>query len=68
MHREIIATVSKSYTGVLQSFIPYLALIEKMGIYRAPVAEFSPESVASKSYQNLWDKVQKNILSQSKLH
>jgi nitrogenase subunit NifH len=63
MHREIIAAVSKSYNGVLQSFIPYLALIEKMGIYRAPVAEFSPESVASRSYQNLWDKVQDTILS-----
>jgi nitrogenase subunit NifH len=68
MHRDIIATVSKAYSGVLQSFIPYLALIEKMGIYRAPVAEFSPESVAARSYQNLWDKVQKTVLSQSKRH
>ena len=66
MHRDIIASVSKAYSGVLQSFVPYLALIEKMGIYRAPVAEFSPESVASRSYQNLWDKVQKNVLSQSR--
>jgi len=66
MHRDIIATVSKAYSGVLQSFIPYLALIEKMGIYRAPVAEFSPASVASRSYQNLWDKVQKNVLSKPK--
>lgn len=63
MHREIIATVSKAYNGVLQSFIPYLAQIEKMGIYRSPVAVFSPESVASRSYQNLWDKVQNSILS-----
>ncbi len=63
MHREIIARVSKAHTGVLQSFIPYLAQIEKMGINRAPVAEFSPESVASRSYQNLWHKVQDSILS-----
>ena len=63
MHRDIIATVSITQNGVLQSFIPYLALIEKMGIYRAPVAEFAPGSVASKSYQNLWDKIQENILS-----
>ncbi len=62
MHRETIATVSKAYNGVLQSFIPYLAQIEKMGIYRAPVAVFSPASVASRSYQNLWDKVQNTIL------
>ena len=63
MHREIIATMSKAYNGVLHAFIPYLAQIEKMGIYRAPVAEFSPGSVASKSYQNLWDKIQDTILS-----
>jgi cellulose biosynthesis protein BcsQ len=63
MHREIITTVSKTHNGVLQSFIPYLALIEKMGIYRAPVAEFSPGSVASRSYQNLWNKVRDTILS-----
>jgi cellulose biosynthesis protein BcsQ len=63
MHREIIARVSKAYSGVLQSFIPYLAQIEKMGVYRAPVAEFSPDSVASRSYQNLWHKVQDSILS-----
>ena len=58
MHREIMATVSKAYNGVLPSFIPYLAEIEKMGIHRAPVGEFSPKSVASKSYQILWDKLQ----------
>ena len=68
MHRDIIATVSTAYSGVLQSFIPYLAQIEKMGIYRAPVAEFSPASVASRTYRNLWDKVQKNVLAQGKRH
>ena len=63
MHKELMAAVAGEYNGVLQSFIPYLAQIEKMGIYREPVAVFSPQSVASKSYQNLWNKVQKNILS-----
>jgi cellulose biosynthesis protein BcsQ len=63
MHRELMLSVSKDYKSVLQSFVPYLAQIEKMGIYRAPVSVFAPRSVASKSYQNLWDKVQNNILS-----
>jgi cellulose biosynthesis protein BcsQ len=63
MHRELMATVSTAFNGVLHSFIPYLAQIEKMGIFREPVAVSSPESVASKSYQNLWSKVQKNIIS-----
>ena len=62
MHKELMAAVAGEFNGVLQSFIPYLAQIEKMGIHREPVAVFSPGSVASESYQNLWDKVQKNIL------
>ena len=63
MHKELMAAVAGEFNGVLQSFIPYLAQIEKMGIYREPVAVFAPSSVASKSYQNLWHKVQETIRS-----
>ena len=63
MHKELMAAVAGEFNGVLQSFIPYLAQIEKMGIHRAPVAVFAPRSVASKSYQNLWHKVQETMLS-----
>ena len=63
MHLELMASVSAAFNGVLKSFIPYLAQIEKMGIYREPVAVSAPESVAAKSYQNLWSKIQKSILS-----
>ena len=63
MHRELMLNVSKGFRSVLPSFVPYLAQIEKMGIHRAPVPVFAPKSVASKSYQNLWDKVEHNILS-----
>jgi len=62
MHKELMVATSKSFNHVLKSFIPYLAQIEKMGIYREPVPVFSPKSIASKAYENLWDKVQKNIL------
>jgi len=63
MHKELMITVAKMFDGVLQSFIPNLAQIERMGIHREPVTAFAPSSVASKSYQNLWDKVQETILS-----
>ncbi len=62
MHKELMITVAKTFDGVLQSCIPYLAQIEKMGIHREPVAVSSPRSVAAKAYQNLWDKVQETIL------
>ena len=63
MHRELMLSVSRGFKGVLQSFVPYLAQVEKMGIHRAPVSAFAPKSVASKSYQNLWDKVESTIFA-----
>jgi len=63
MHRELMDAVSKEFKGVLQSLIPYLAQIERMGIEREPVTAFSPGSAASKSYQNLWTKIQETVLS-----
>jgi len=61
MHKELMAAMAGEFTGILQSPIPYLAQIEKMGIYREPVAVFAPRSVASKAYENLWFKIQETI-------
>lgn len=61
MHHDLIATVSHEFNGVLQSPIPYLAEIERMGIQRKPVGVFAPGSVASKAYQKLWDEIQVEI-------
>ena len=63
MHLELMVRAAREFNGVLQSLIPYLAQIEKMGIYRAPVPVYAPGSLASKSYQNLWSKIQDNIMT-----
>jgi chromosome partitioning protein len=63
MHRELLAAAPKMLKGVLESPIPYLAQVEKMGLHREPVVAFSPGSEASRSYQSLWDKIQKIMLS-----
>jgi cellulose biosynthesis protein BcsQ len=63
MHHALMAMAFKEFNGVLRSLIPYLSQIERMGIEREPVAAFAPASVASKAYQNLWSKIQENILS-----
>jgi len=61
MHHALMAMAFKEFNGVLRSLIPYLSQIERMGIEREPVTVSSPASVASKAYQNLWSKIQKNI-------
>jgi cellulose biosynthesis protein BcsQ len=63
MHRELLAAAPKMLKGVLESPIPYLAQVEKMGIHREPVVVFSPGSEASRSYQNLWDRIHEIVRS-----
>ena len=67
MHKELMAMMLKEFNGVLRSLIPYLSQIERMGIQREPVAAFSPESLASKSYQILWEKIQEIILTHGRM-
>ena len=55
-------TFSKVFKCVLLSFLHYFAQVEKMGISRAPGAVYSPKTLAAESYQNRWDKSQKNII------
>jgi len=47
---------------VLRQSIPFLADVEKMGIFRKPVLEIAPRSPASKSYRIMWREVE-DILS-----
>ena len=63
LHRDLMAMVLNEFNGALQIRIPYLSQIERMGIERQPVVAFSPKSVASESYENLWSKVRETILS-----
>ena len=63
MHRELMATAPETLKNVLESPIPYLAQVEKMGLHREPVVRSSPGSAASKAYQRLWDKVQEIVRS-----
>ena len=62
MHKELMTLVSQGFNGVLKSFVPYLAQVEQMGIHREPVVVSAPKSLAAKSYQNLWAKVQEAML------
>ncbi len=61
LHHTLMTKVSAKFSGVLKCDIPYLSLIEQMGIYREPVAAFSPGSLASKAYQRLWAQLQKEL-------
>ena len=66
MHRELATWARGNFNGVLRSVIPYLSHVEQMGIYREPVPAFAPASRASKAYQELWEEIHQEILSERK--
>lgn len=60
MHQELMAAMKKRQ-GVLQTPVPFLADIERMGIYRKPVTAALPRSNAAKAYGTVWGEL-KNYL------
>jgi cellulose biosynthesis protein BcsQ len=58
LHLSLIKKVTNKFSTALKCDIPYLSIIEQMGIYREPVVAFSPSSAASKAYHRLWHNLQ----------
>lgn len=59
MHRELMGKKSALLDHCFSSCIPYRSDIEKMGIYRAPIASFMPGSSATEAYELLWRETKK---------
>ncbi len=54
LHREITENLSAERKDVAATAIPYLSLVEKMSVERAPVTVFAPRSSAARAYRSLW--------------
>jgi len=63
MHRDVEEGVRNRFKGILQNAIPYLSVVEQMGIWREPVPAFAPSSRAAQAYQALWDEIDLKLLS-----
>ena len=59
MHQQMMAQGLK---GELQTTIPYLSDVEKMGLTREPVPAFAPNSASAKAYQALWDELKTKVI------
>jgi len=67
MHQEISSNLVGQFRGVLTASIPYLSVIEQMGIYREPVPAFAPQSLGAQAYQALWDEIQGKLVANGAL-
>src|SRR6516164_7871289 len=59
LHNEITAQLSSERAEVTLTTIPYLSLVERMSVERAPVTVFAPRSAASRAYRALWAEIQR---------
>ncbi|MEA3231572.1 MAG: ParA family protein [Thermodesulfobacteriota bacterium] len=60
MHVEMMQRISEEHR-ILPVAIPYLADVEKMGVYRQPVTAAMPGSAATIAYQKLWTEIRKHL-------
>ena len=63
MHLDMMARF-RGRKRVLKRSIPFLADVEKMGIYRKPVLEIAPNSPAARNYRLLWQEVETIVARQ----
>jgi cellulose biosynthesis protein BcsQ len=61
IHAEMMQSL-RERIRVLHAIIPYSADIERMGVYRQPVAAVLPASAATAAYTSLWHEIQ-NLLA-----
>jgi len=54
MHLEMLRQLPERYPEMLAAHIPYASDVERMGVHRAPLGSFAPNSVAGRAYQALW--------------
>ncbi|MDR3652297.1 MAG: ParA family protein [Paludibacter sp.] len=59
VHQNSMKELNLNIPNLCHSSIPFLAEVEKMGIYRKPLIEFSPNSKASTSFKALWKEIKK---------
>jgi chromosome partitioning protein len=57
LHADTILDEENRIPGVLKTGIPYLSIIEYMGVHRAPVGLFAPKSQAAALFDQLWTEI-----------
>jgi len=62
LHKSIMAELPLELPNLLSTVIPYSAVVEKMGIERAPVGAFDPRSPLTSAYMDLWEEIRGRTL------
>lgn len=60
-HREVVERVEAGGEGFLLAQIPASAVVERMGLERAPVTATHPASAPARAFVALWDEVARRV-------
>ncbi len=58
LHRETTEWLWKEVPSFLRTAIPNSALVERMGVHRAPITSYAPMSELAQAYELLWQELQ----------
>ncbi len=61
MHLEFLEKMQTQSDHCCSTFIPCSSDVERMGIYRQPVARFKPSSSATAAYEYLWAEIKRSL-------
>jgi hypothetical protein len=61
LHRELVEELPIHNPNYLLSQIPYATDVERMGLRRAPLGAFAPNSWPGLAYQALWREVKRGL-------
>ena len=54
LQRELVTLLVRDTPGFLPTVIPNASAVELMGVQRAPVAVYAPQSPAALAFRQLW--------------
>jgi chromosome partitioning protein len=57
LQRQLVEDIARDWQRLLTTVVPAAAVIERMGMERAPVGAFAPSSSAAQTYRQLWSEV-----------
>ena len=63
MHKELVESLAADWPELLHTAIPAAAVVERMGIERAPVGVTAPTAPATRAYRALWAEVAARLWS-----
>jgi cellulose biosynthesis protein BcsQ len=61
LHLDLMERLPEQYPGILHTYIPYAADVERMGVHRMPLPAYAPLNVAAKAYRALWGEVKRQL-------